>query len=465
MKLKTYFMTLLLFLLFLNGSILMFSSFNLNGTLGSIRERCLGEHYFIATALTKDLMALENRGASVNSSLEPLSQSYFNYYRKQKVFLELSEEGHPLYSSIPENEVLSAPKPNPTADHRVMSTLKLKGKEYVCISGTLPAPYTAYTLSYLYDLSATIQSWNRLTHILYSAGMVLSLLLAICLILLLNYIFKPLQQISLASQNIAQGEYDKRIPVTGRDELAEMAASFNNMAEEIQDQICQLARQAEQKQCFVDNLAHEMRTPLTTIYGYAEYIQKASVSEEEKLSSASYIMSECQRLQNIAYRLLDLAALRNDRIIFTNISVAELIQGTAEELHWKAAAKQVELKYDWQYDYLTGDFELLKCLLINLAENGIKACPDGSSVKIEACYEDGKKVIYVQDNGQGMTEEQLSHITEAFYRVDKSRSRAEGGAGLGLALCEQIAVCHGAELLFASHPQQGTQAKISFTSL
>lgn len=466
MKLKTYFMTLLLFLLFLNGSILIISSFNLNGTLGSIRERCLGEHYFIATALAKDLNAVENRGASADSLLEPLFQSYVHYYRKQNVFFELStQKGHPLYSSIPENEVLSGPKPNPIADHRVMSTVKLKGKEYVCVSGTLPAPYTAYTLSYLFDLSPTIQSWNQVTRILYSAGMFLSLMLAVCLILLLNYIFKPLQQILLASQNIAQGEYDKRIPVTGRDELAEMAASFNNMAEEIQAQICQLASQAEQKQCFVDNLAHEMRTPLTTIYGYAEHIQKAAISEEEKLSAASYIMSECQRLQNIASRLLDLATLRNDRITFTNISVAELIQGTAEDLHQKAAAKQVDLKYDWQYDYLTGDFELLKCLLVNLTENGIKACPDGGSVKIEACYEDGKKVIYVQDNGQGMTEEQLGHITEAFYRVDKSRSRAEGGAGLGLALCEQIAACHGAELLFSSYSQLGTQAKISFTSL
>lgn len=465
MKLRTYFTTLLLFLIFFNGSILLISCVNLNSNLSSIRERCLGEHYFIATALAKDLNAVENRGTPPDSVMEPLFQSYVRYYGKQNVFFELSQEGHPLYSSIPENEALSGQKPKQTAENRVLSTVKSKDKEYISVAGTLPAPYTAYTLTYFYDFSETIVSWNKVTRILYLIGIILSLLLAICLSLLLNYIFKPLQQISFASKNIAKGEYDNRIPVTGQDELAEMADSFNNMAEEIQDQIFQLARQAEQKQCFIDNFAHEMRTPLTAIYGYAEYIQKAAITEEEKLLAASYIMSECHRLQNIAYRLLDLAMLRNDESTFTDVSVPELFRSTVEELHQKAVKKQVKLEYNCQYDSLTGNFELLKCLLVNLVDNGIKACHSGGRVRIGTCYENDKKVITVQDNGKGITEEQLSHITEAFYRVDKPRSRAEGGAGLGLSLCEEIAARHDAEISFSSIPHQGTNAKISFTTL
>ncbi|MGS0763767.1 HAMP domain-containing sensor histidine kinase [Syntrophomonas curvata] len=465
MKLKTYFLTLLLFLLFFNGSILLISCVNLNSNLGNIRERCLGEHYFIASALAKDLNAVENRGASIDSAMGPLFQPYVHYYGKQNVVLALSREGHPLYSGIPEMEIVPGQNPKQMANNRVLSTVKLKNKEYISVAGLLPAPYTAYTLTYLYDLSATVESWNKMTRILFSFGIVLSLLLAICLLLLLNYIFKPLKQISLASQNIARGNYENRIPATGQDELAEMAESFNNMAEEIQGQILQLAKQAQRKQAFIDNFAHEMRTPLTTIYGYAEYIQKAAATEEEKLSAAGYVMSECSRLQNIAHRLLDLARLRNDEITFTDVRVPELLRGTVEELQPKAEERQVRLEYDCQYDSLTGDFELLKCLLINLTDNGIKACHSGGKVKIEACCEGDKKVITVRDNGKGMTEEQLSHITEAFYRADKPRSRAEGGAGLGLSLCEKIAARHGAEISFSSHPRKGTNAKISFTSL
>lgn len=464
MKLKTYFMTLLLFLLFFNGSILLISFVNLNNNLESIRERCIGEHYFITTAYAKDLKAVEARGTTTIDAMEPLYQSYVSYYGDKNIFLKLSKDSKTLYSNIPLEKDSSIKEKNLTAGNRIMSTVKLKEKEYVSVSGFLPAPYNSYKLTYLYDLSESITSWNRVTGFLYTVGILISFLLAVCLILLLNHIFKPLKQISLASQNIAKGEYKNRIPVTSKDELSEMAQSFNYMAEEIQNQMVQLTKSAQQKQSFVDNFAHELRTPLTTIYGYAEYIQKAAITEEEKLSATNYIMSESKRLQNMAYRLLDLAMLRNDEIVFSDVSVPELFKSTLEELNQKAVQKGVKLEYDCQFDSIFGDFELLKCMLFNLVDNGSKACNSDGSVKLNAYYKDEKKVITVLDNGRGMTEEDMGHITEAFYRVDKSRSRAEGGVGLGLSLCEQIAVRHGATISFSSQPNQGTKVKITFTT-
>ncbi len=464
MKLKTYFMTLLLFLIFFNGSILFVSFVNLNSNLNSIRERCLGEHYFISTTYAKDLKAVESRGVQAVSATESLFQSYVTYYGKKNVLLKISKDGQLLYSSFPEN-FSSIKEDNASVKNRIISTVKFKEKEYICVSGTLPSPYTAYSLTYLYDFSQSITAWDNMTKLLFTAGIAISSLLAVCLIFLLNYIFKPLRQFSLASQNIAKGDYENRIPVKGKDELSEMAMSFNNMAEEIQNQMVELTRAAEQKQCFIDNLAHELRTPLTTIYGYAEYIQKAAISEEEKLSATSYIMSESLRLQNIAYRLLDLATLRNDELTFTEVNVQELISSTIESLNLKAEQKRVIFEFNSQLESIIGDFELLKCMLINLVDNGIKACNSEGIVKLNAYYENGKKVISVEDNGKGMQEKHISHITEAFYRVDKSRSRAEGGFGLGLSLCEQIADRHDANISFSSKPNQGTKVEITFTTL
>ncbi len=243
-----------------------------------------------------------------------------------------------------------------------------------------------------------------------------------------------------------------------------MAKSFNHMADEIQNQVAQLVQASEQKQCFIDNFAHELRTPLTTIYGYAEYIQKAAITEEEKYSATDYIMSESRRLQNMAYLLLDLALLRNNKIIFCNISIPELFNSTIKELNLRAAEKQIILEYDYDFDTLIGNYELLECLIVNLVENSIKACNSYGTIKLQALCDRNKKIIIVKDNGKGMNEEQLSHITEAFYRIDKSRSCAEGGAGLGLSLCKQIAVRHGAELSFSSKTGCGTTAKITFTT-
>jgi signal transduction histidine kinase len=106
----------------------------------------------------------------------------------------------------------------------------------------------------------------------------------------------------------------------------------------------------------------------------------------------------------------------------------------------------------------------MESMLINLIDNAIKACSDGGHIIVSASKEVGKKTISVQDNGKGMTPEVLSQIMEPFYRGEKSRNRGDGGAGLGLALCKQIASIHNAELSFSSCPGEGTTAKITFTT-
>ena len=460
MKRKTYLLTLVLFLLFFNGSILLISLVNLKTSLDSTRGSCLREQDFISVALAKDLTALESRSTAADSVLHSLFDSYVRYYGKQNVYLALSKKGKTLYSSLPPKQKLV--KKQEASGKRIISTVQSQDRKYISIIGALPAPNDTYVLAYYYDLSVLIAAWKRMTSLLFLIGILISSLLAVCLILLLNRIFKPLGQISAASQSIVKGDYANRLPVTGHDELAEMAVSFNDMADAIENQIAQLADAAAQKQRFIDNFAHELRTPLTSIYGYAEYIQKAAITDEDKLEATGYILSESRRLQNIAYRLLDLASLRSGEITFASVRMKDLFQNMAESLHGKAAEKQVVLTYETEFDRLTGDRDLLQSLLVNLTDNAIKACEPGGSVKLKASVKDGKKVIMVQDNGKGMTPEQLNHITEAFYRVDKARSSAEGGVGLGLSICEQIAACHGAELSFVSQPGAGTTSTITF---
>jgi signal transduction histidine kinase len=462
MKRKTYLLTLVLFLLFFNGSILLMSIINLNTSLNNTRSSCLREHDFITAALAKDVNALESRGTSATTALPSIFSSYVSYYGKQNVYLVLALNNKTLYSSLPAEQKLNKTAMMPAMGKRIISTIASQDRKYIVISGALPTPYEAYVFSYYYDLSALITAWRRMTGLLFLAGIAVSSLLAVCLILLLNRIFKPLQQISEASQSIASGDYANRLPVSGSDELAEMAKSFNNMAEAVEHQIAQLSEAAEQKQRFIDNFAHELRTPLTSIYGYAEYIQKAVISEEDKLEATGYIMSESRRLQTIAYRLLDLASLRSGDIPMAPVAMEELLLSVSETLHAKAEDKQITLAYDSGFALLDGDRDLLQSLLVNLADNAINACAPGGKVDLQSFVRDGNKVIAIRDNGRGMTEAQISHITEAFYRVDKARSRAEGGVGLGLSICEQIVACHSARLSFDSQLGEGTTTTITF---
>lgn len=177
---------------------------------------------------------------------------------------------------------------------------------------------------YIGNLNETIQSWRHTKNILFLTGATATLMMSFFLFQLLNIIFHPLRQISSASAKIANGNYSSRIPVRGKDEISSVAHNFNLMAEQIENQIKQLEDASEQKQQFIDNFSHELRIPLTAIYGYAEYIQKALMSEEERYECTQFIMSECNRLQNMAYQLLDMALLRRNEMQDSDCSMKEL---------------------------------------------------------------------------------------------------------------------------------------------
>lgn len=465
MKQRTFLTTLTLFLVFFNLGIFIVSVSMFKDTINRAKERSLSEHYFITSALIKDFHAVESRGIDVEGSLNSLLQPYSYLSGDSKTGLALYKNNQLAYSN--QNASILKDKPLMPMDNvnRLATIRKTNDKTYVIVSGKLPASYNNFTLVYLYNTTDDISSWNDLKNILFLSGFILSILLAFGLLLVLNQIFRPLKQISLTSNKIANGAYDTRLPVSGHDELSKMAQSFNHMAEEIQRQMTELKDAADKKQQFVDNFAHELRTPLTAIYGYAEYMQKAILSEDDRLSALQYIMSESRRLQMIAFHLLQIASLHNSSIVCEELKISDLFDSVRHTLFGKLEEKNLQVEFTYEIKTIHGDASLLESLLINLINNAIKACGKNGHIIVHATMEDGMKKITVQDDGKGMAPEILSQITEPFYREEKSRNRNDGGAGLGLAICKQIALSHNAELSFSSELGKGTKAKITFTTL
>jgi signal transduction histidine kinase len=463
MKQRTFLTTLALFLFIVNLGIFLISVAIFRDTVKRAEESGLGEHYFITSTLIRDFNAVKGRGTDLSGSLSSLLQPY-GYLSGDNAGLAFYQNGRLVYSSNDIAGEQDDPLKPPENGSRLATIRKIDGKTYVIVSGELPSPYDSYTLAYFYDMTESISSWNRLKNLLFLAGFALSVLLAFGLLLVLNRIFKPLSQISRTSREIADGAYETRLPESGHDELTEMARNFNHMADEIQRRITELKDAADKKQQFVDNFAHELRTPLTAIYGYAEYMQKAAISEDERLSALQYIMSESRRLQTVANQLLALANLQNNPIACENVRISELFASVGQTLYGRLAGKEIQVDFQSSMEAIKGDEPLLESLLINLIDNAIKACGKSGRITVWADEEDGRKTLRVQDNGKGMAPEVLSQITEPFYRGEKSRNRSDGGAGLGLAICKQIAMSHGAELSFSSSPGEGTTAKVTFTT-
>lgn len=452
MKKKTFFTTQIMFLLFFNGAVLLLSVMLWKEKLEVQKEMALSEHYMILSSVMRDMQAEGNDAAKL---MEPYTR--YRKDRRRALFLYRGEQL--VYSDSDDREVLDLGEK--AADEAGMRRIRTDGL-FLYVEGTFPEPWEDYALVYRYDLRQMYENWRKLKNTLFLGGSGCSLLLSLCLLTLLNRLFAPLQQIAATSRSIASGDLQGRLPEKGKDEVAAMAKSFNEMASTIQRQIAALQDAAQEKQRLVDNFAHELRTPLTAIYGYGEYLQKAAVTEEDKTACAGYIMSECRRLSNLSRQLLELAALRGEDVAREPIPVERLLETVEYTVRPKAEKRGITVTFRTELDVLEGNRELLESLLINLIDNGIKACESGGHIQVKAFREGEKAVLSVSDNGRGIPPAELGRVREAFYRVDKARSRKEGGAGLGLSLCEQIADIHQAVMELDSLPQKGTIVRISF---
>lgn len=170
-------------------------------------------------------------------------------------------------------------------------------------------------------------------------------------------------------------------------------------------------------------------------------------------------------MNKIANSLLELATLRNYTPVNSKISIYQLFDEISRSMGKSFRERGARLVCCTDVDIIDGREDLIKSLIINLCSNALKSCaPDAGEIRLTAGAQGEKTVLSVEDNGCGIPPESISKVTEPFYRVDKARSREQGGAGLGLTLCRQIAEAHGAEMTIESAVGVGTTVKIIFTS-
>ena len=269
---------------------------------------------------------------------------------------------------------------------------------------------------------------------------------------------RPIRRISRTARQLSQGHYEKRVKVSGDDELQLLARDFNAMADSLQKKMDELSDALQRQKDFTAGFAHELKTPLTSVIGYADTLRSRELPRPRQIQAADYIFREGKRLEAMSFALLDLFALDRKAPEFTMISVTEEVRQTAESCAYLLRRDGIALERRVQEATLYVSPELLKTLLYNLIDNARKASRQGDSILLTGERTESGYRLSVRDRGCGMEPEELTRITEAFYMVDKARARGQGGAGLGLTLCQKIAVVHHGHLEFRSAPNEGTEA-------
>lgn len=228
------------------------------------------------------------------------------------------------------------------------------------------------------------------------------------------------------------------------------------MADSIEQKIDELKDRAEKQEDFTASFAHELKTPLTSIIGYSDMIRTMQLPPEETMEYANYIYLQGKRLESLSFKLLELISSGRKSISFKKISIETLLTEVYEVVFPSLEEKGIDLSITYSRRYIMGDKDLLSSLLINLIDNARKASPENSQIEIKCRRDKGFYKISVKDNGIGIPQKDLVRITEAFYMVDKSRARKEGGAGLGLSLCSKIIELHNGKWEIKSTEGVGT---------
>ena len=260
------------------------------------------------------------------------------------------------------------------------------------------------------------------------------------------------------TDQLAAGDYSHRAKASGGDEIAELARNFNHMADAIAQNVRELEDAARRQEDFTASFVHELKTPLTSIIGYADMLRSRELEEEKRCKAAGYIFSEGKRLENLSLSLMNLVVVGRGAAEAREVDMLRLCEEAGRISQPAMADRGLALSVRAEPGTLWGDAALLQTLLQNLLDNARKASDPGGRVYLTGRPQGDRYLIIVEDQGRGIPAEEIGKITEAFYMVDKSRSRAEGGAGLGLALCREIAELHGGTLRFQSELGFGTRA-------
>jgi len=454
MRIKTYLATYLLFLLVLFSCFGIVSAYMTRTQINMYIEKCAREFDTIAHTLFRDFFVLSVRDRLYASEIEMLLDGYATYYRQHNITFEVTD------LSLKEHEHDIG-----IGTDMVISFIQRGDEHYIHIAGVLHEPFSFLRLDYYYSMTGHLADMRNIQNTLLFICIAFCIITAFILYFVLSGIFRPLSIVSKASEKIADGHYGERIYIEGTNELSAMARNFNRMAEEIESQIQLLEEEAAAKQQFIDNFAHEIRTPLTSIYGNAEYMQKALLEEGEVIEYTQFIMDKTNHMKQLSNSLLQLATLRNYMPVKSKIHLQQLFEDINKTLEKVMSDQKVKFVCKSDADTLDAQEDLIKSLILNLCFNSLKACsPGDGAINLEARDRNGCVEISVTDNGCGIPQDSLLKVMEPFYRVDKARSRNKGGTGLGLSICRQIAKVHGAKMVIESSQGTGTTVKVTFTT-
>jgi two-component system sensor histidine kinase ArlS len=331
-----------------------------------------------------------------------------------------------------------------------------KEKKYI---STVTAFKNAKKSGYVYmfkntdDLQQLILELNK--HFIL-ASLLVFCFMVITIFFLSRALTKPLISMKEATKKLSNGDFSVTLPTPSRDELGELSQSIQTLAND-------LNYLKQERNEFLASISHELRTPLTYINGYADIARRNGLQETERVHYLTIIYEESERLSRLLKELFDLVKMDQNTFSINKekVNLRLFLQSICERVLPAFKNNGANLVFDCQEDlFIELDPARFEQVILNLLDNSLKYSKESTTTFIRAIETNGVIQVMIMDQGIGIPQQDLPHIFDRLYRVDKSRSRDSGGFGLGLAITKQLVEAHGGEILVDSKPGQGTTFKI-----
>ncbi len=340
----------------------------------------------------------------------------------------------------------------------------IDGEDYLVYNGVLkgitddnsitygkPIVHGGKTIGYVFALASLVKddrliSTTRRTVINCSVWIMLAAVIATYFIT--ERIIYPLKNMTRVTKKFGKGDFSERVEVYGKDEVAELAIAFNNMAESLDNL-------EKMRNSFLANVSHDLRTPMTTISGFIDGINSGAIPEDQRTHYLGVISSEVHRLSRLVTQLLDVSRLDSGdrKFVFSSFDIAEVARLILISFEQRIDEKRINVEFDAEMDEMPAfaDKDAIYQVIYNLCENAIKFASEGGVLRIKLENTQSKKLLVtVYDEGQTISEEDAKHVFDRFYKTDKSRGLDKNGVGLGLYICKTIVEAHGEEIYVES---------------
>ena len=311
------------------------------------------------------------------------------------------------------------------------------------------------TLVVAVQRSGALAIWVSLARPFLLAGLIALAVSVVIAFLMARSFYRPIQRITQAAERVAQGQYDQEVPIDGPEEIKVLAVGFNEMAGKIKQSQQQLRH-------FVADISHQLKSPLTSIQGFAQALLDGTAEDSEtRLKAAQIIEDESKRMRRQVDELLELSRMQSGQIQMSRelVDLKELLMQCHEIFVHRAQEKSIKLQAEFEpLMPAIGDIDRLEQVFGNLLDNALKNCPIGGEVDIIGHNSGASFVsITVADSGPGIPPEQLPYVFERFYQAGGLRT----GVGLGLAIAREIVFAHGGDIEVSSNPGDKTRFTVT----